>query len=387
MASLVSTLFSSRERYLSDHIASMNCDHSFPIHNKIRYDDFFYCMGDKSLLVSGGSDEERSLLLLNMIRMTAGKIVVLHNGNRFLKAENITKCGIYAEEWDGNIYKGMNKAQMISLLSGEKADDELLFFYAYAFEVCEVLGIPATVEGIHSIDWLGIKWQQDLLANTSQRDRALDLLSRFDKQMAEKAIKGMCRVERLSRGRVIACGKGISDILDKDIVLTKEVYGSNSSITKQCMEAIQALAESGVQFSLILDDVYIHDSPLIKDNFRNVRLILSADDITQLDSNMQLTNRKCNVVIFNHTNFGSAKVISETYFGEYDKLVHDLTSGQSRSFWNPTTYNHGLTVRRGRELRLKPEYIVNLSPGLAFAHMINGQEGVVCLRQNGGAYA
>ena len=120
MGSLISTLFSGRERYLSDHIANLNYDHSFPIHNKISYDEFFYGMGDESLLVSGGSDEERSLLLLNMIKRTAGKIVVLHNGNRFLKAENIIKCGMHAEEWDGNIYKGMNKAQMLSLLSGEK---------------------------------------------------------------------------------------------------------------------------------------------------------------------------------------------------------------------------------------------------------------------------
>lgn len=216
--------------------------------------------------------------------------------------------------------------------------------------------------------------------NTSQRDRALDLLSRFDRQMAEKAVKGMCRVERLSRSMLSNHGKGLTDILDKETVLTKEVYGSNSYITRQCIEAIQALAESGVQLTLILDDVYLPDSPLIKDNFRNVRLILSADDITQFDSGMHLTNRMCNVVVFNYTSFGGAKVISETYFGEYDKLVNDLNSGQSKSFLAATTYNNSMTVRHGRELRLKPEYIVNLPTGIAFVHLVNGQEGVVCLR-------
>lgn len=381
MASLLSTLFSSRDSYLTNHISKINCDNSFPVHYKLKYDELIHDMGDKSLLVSGGTDEERSILLMSVIRSITSKIIVLHNGNRFLKADSMKKCGIQAEEWDGNIYKGMNKAQIISLLAGEKTDDELLFFYAYAFEVCEVLGVPVSVERINSIDWLGVKWQQDLLMNVSQRDRALDLLSRFDKQMAEKAVKGMCRVERLSRSILSNHGKGLTDILDKEtVVLTKEVYGSNSYVTRQCIEAIQALAESGVQLTLILDDVYLPDSFLIKDNFRNIRLILAADDITQFDSGMHLTNRKCNVVVFNHTSFGSAKVISGTYFGEYDKLVNDLTSGQSKSFLDATTYNNSMTVRHGRELRLEPEYIVNLPTGVAFVHLVNGQEGVVCLR-------
>ena len=380
MASLLSTLFSSRDSYLTNHISKINCDNSFPVHYKLKYDELIHGMGDKSLLVSGGTDEERTILLMSVIRSITSKIIVLHNGNRFLKADSMKKCGIQAEEWDGNIYKGMNKAQIISLLAGEKTDDELLFFYAYAFEVCEVLEVPVSVEGINSIDWLGVKWQQDLLMNVSQRDRALDLLSRFDRQMAEKAVKGMCRVERLSRSMLSNHGKGLTDILDKETVLTKEVYGSNSYITRQCIEAIQALAESGVQLTLILDDVYLPDSPLIKDNFRNVRLILAADDITQFDSGMHLTNRKCNVVVFNHTSFGSAKVISEAYFGEYDKLVNDITSGQNKSFLAATTYNSSMTVRHGRELRLKPEYIVNLPMGVAFVHLVNGLEGVVCLR-------
>lgn len=380
MASLLSTLFSSRDSYLTNHISKINSGNSFPVHRKLRYDELIEGIGENSLLVSGGTDEERSVFLMGVIGTIGGKIIVLHNGNRYLKADNIKRCGMVAEEWNGNIYKGMNKAQIISLLSGEKADDDLLFFYAFAFEVCEVLGIPISIEGISSIDWLGVKWQQDLLMNASQRDRALDLLSRFDRQMAEKAVKGMCRFERLSRSMAANQGKSITDILDKDIVLTKEVYGSNSFVTRQCIETIQALAESGIQITLVLDDVYMPDIPLIKDNFRNVRLILAADDITQLDSGMHLTNRKCNVVIFNHTSFGSAKVISETYFGEYDKLVNDLSNGQSKSFLTATTYNSSMTVRHGRELRLKPEYIVNLPMALAFVHLVNGQEGVVCLR-------
>lgn len=379
MASLLSTLFSSRDSYLVKHMSKINNDNSFPLHYKLGYDELINGMGSNSLLVTGGTDEERSIFLLGLLRSIHGKIVIIHNGNHFLKADYIRRNGICAEEWDGNIYKGMSKSQIISLLSGEKDEDELLFFYAYAFEVCEVLGIPVSLEGIRSVDWLGVSWQQDLL-KAVQLDRALDLLSRFDKQMAEKAVKGMCRIERLSRSIAENQGKGIKDILENETLLTKEVHGSHSFVTRQCIETIQALAESGVQLTLILDDVYLSDASLIKDNYRNVRLILAADDITQLNTDMHLTNRKCNVIVFNHTNYGSAKEISETYFGEYDKLINDLSCGQSKSFLAATSYSNSMTVRHGRELRLKPEYIVNLPIGTAFAHLVNGQEGVVCIR-------
>lgn len=380
MASLLSTLFSSRDNYLGNHISKLNNDNSFPFQNKLNRDELISGMEDKSVLASGGTDEERSIFLMSVMRTISGKIVLLHNGNRFLKADNLNKCGVCAKEWAGNIYKGMNKKQIISLLSGEKADDELLFFYAYAFEVCEVLGVPVSIEGINSIDWLGVKWQQDLLMNTSHRDRALDLLSRFNRQMAEKAVKGMCRIERLSRTVAIDKGVGITDMLSSNMVLTKEVYGSNASVTRQCMEALQALAESGIRFTLILDDVYLPDCSLIKDNYRNVRVILAADDIAQLDTHMHLSNRKCNVVVFNHSSYGSAKMISETYFGEYDKLIREMASGQNKSFLTMTTYNNSMTVRHGRELRLKPEYIVNLPTGVAFVHLVNGMEGVIRMR-------
>lgn len=91
-------------------------------------------------------------------------------------------------------------------------------------------------------------------------------------------------------------------------------------------------AEEGQNFTLVLDDVYV-DAPIIRDNFRNVRLILSGADITQYADNMRLTNRVCSVVAFNHAAYGSARAISEYYFGEYDRLYSDISTGNSRSFY------------------------------------------------------
>lgn len=375
MASLLSTLFSSRDNYLANHITGINSRNAFPMSCKLGYQELIDGMENKSLLVSGGTDEERTRLLVGVLQSIDGKKILLHNGNHFLKADSLNRCGIYAKEWGGNIYKGMNKHQILSLLSGEKEDEELLFFYAYAFEVCEVLGIPVSVEGIYSIDWLGTKWQQELLMNDLQRERALDLLRRFDQQMAAKAVKGMCRMERLSR-IVDHAEYGIKDTLENGFLLTKEIFGSNSLVTRQCMESVQALAESGIQLTLVLDDVYLADHALIKDNIRNVRLILSADDITKLSSDMRLTNRSCNVAMFRHPNYESAKVLSENYFGSYDKLVNDVSRGQSKVFLTATTHNSSVTVRHERELRLKPEQLVQLPVGKMCVHLVNGQEGV-----------
>ncbi len=379
MASLLSTLFASRDDYLANHILEINKDNSFPMKHKISYGELISGLGNDSVLVTGGTNKERSLFLLGVLKSLRGKVVLLHNGNSFFKADYIRRCGMAAEEWDDNIYKDMNKSQIISLLSGEKEDNELLFFYAYAFEVCEVLGIPVSIEGIKSIDWLNDEWQQELLRKPSQRDRAHDLLRRFDKQMAESAVKAMGRTERLSRTRGINHGVGIRGVLESDILLTKEVHGSTSLVTKQCFEAVQALAESGVQLTLVLDDVFLPDVAMIKDNLRNIRLVFAANDISQLTSDMHLTNRECSVIVFKHKNYKSAKIISETYFGEYDKLENDLCIGQSKSFMSPATYNKAMTIRRGRDLRLKPEYIAKLPRGLAFVSLVDGQEGIVRL--------
>ena len=380
MASLLSTLFADRNDYLANHILEINKDHSFPMKHKISYSELISGLRNDSVLVTGGTNEERSLFLLGVIKSLRGKVVLLHNGNSFLKAGYIRRCGVAAEEWDDNIYKDMDASQIISLLSGEKEDDELLSFYAYAFEVCKVLGFPVSIEGIKKIDWLNDEWQHELLKKPFQRDRALDLLRRFDEQMAERAVKAMGRTERLSRTRDINHGVGIRGVLESDILLTKEVHGSTSLVAKQCFEAIRALAESGVQFTLVLDDVFLPDEALIKDNLRNVRLILAADDITQLTSDMRITNRKCGIVAFNHSTYDSSEIISKKYFGEYGKLESDLCLGENKAYLNSTTYTKALTVRRGRDLRLKPEYITKLPVGTAVVHLVGGQEGIVCIR-------
>lgn len=377
MPGLLTTLFASNETYLSKHVASINKTHAFPARNYVSSNEFISNTINDSIIVTGGRDEERSVLLLGLTRSSQGCVVIIHNGNRYITTERLRRYGINADSWSENIYLGLSKVQLLSILTADNKDEDLTFFYSYAMEVCEVLDKPMTIQGMHSIDWLGIGWQQELLINPSQRERALDLLNRFDRNMAEKAVKGVCRLERLSRGNTPG-ELSISDGFKNGKVIIKEVYGSDSAMTKQCLEIIQAEAEKGQCFTLILDDVYI-DVPIIRDNFRNVRLILSGTDVTQYKDNMKITNRACSIVAFNHSNYGSCKAISENWFGEYDRLYSESSSGYSKSFFEPRTYNKSVTVRQNRDTRLKPEMIATIPFGCAFIRARNGLEGYISI--------
>lgn len=375
MINILSTLFDSNEAYLSKHVAGINRTQAFPARSYVNSEEFIRNTINDSIIVSGGSDEERSGLLLGLIRSSQDCVVIIHNGNRYITAERLGRCGINAGHWRENIYSGFSKTQLLSILTADNADTDLLFFYSYALDVCEVLNKPMTVQGMYSIDWLGISWQQELLINPSNRDRALDLLNRFDQNMAERAVKGICRLERLSRGNTIG-DTSISEGFNNGKVIIKEVYGSNSAMSKQCLEIIQSEAERGQNFTLVLDDVYI-DVPLVRDNFRNVRLILSGTDVSQYQDNMKITNRACSIVVFNHSNYGSCKAISENWFGEYDRLYSESSSGYSKSFLESRTYNKSVTVRQNRDTRLKPEMIATIPFGCAFIRSRNGLEGYI----------
>lgn len=356
MANLLSTLFASNEMYLSKHVSGLNKRQTFPVRNRIPMREFLSGVSRDSILISGGTDEERSVFLTGIVRAFPGCTVMLHNGNPYMTVERLRHYGINAENWHDNIYEGMTKAQMISLLTENEKDDDLSFFFSFALEVCEVLGKPLTLASLSQIDWLGIGWQEELLS-----------------------VRGMCRIERLTRSHGNANGTSVDSGLQNGRVVVKAVYGSQSAITKQCLAIVQEKAEEGQNFTLVLDDVYV-DAPIIRDNFRNVRLILSGADITQYADNMRLTNRVCSVVAFNHAAYGSARAISEYYFGEYDRLYSDISTGNSRSFLSPTTHNKNVTVRQSRDTRLKPENLTAIPVGVAFVKLCNGVEGYLDMR-------
>ena len=377
MAGLLTTLFASNETYLAKHVNSINRNQAFPARNLVSSSDFITNTSNDSIIVSGGSDEERSVLLLGLVKSSPGCVVIIHNGNSYINPEWLRRYGINAALWSDDIYSGLTKPQILSILTSDTNENDLAFFYSYALEVCEVLNKPMTIQGMYSIDWLGTGWQQELLTVPLQRDRALDLLNRYDKNMAEKAVKGLCRLERLSR---IYGNNGVSltEGFRNGNVIIKKVYGSASATCRQCLEIVQAEAESGQMFTLILDDVYL-DVPIIRDNFRNVRLVLSGADVSQYSENFRITNRQCSIVAFKHSNCRSCKAISETYFGEYDRLYSETSRGYSKKILEPKTYSTSVTVRQNRDTRLKPELLNTIAYGCAFVRTQNGIEGYISI--------
>lgn len=378
MAGILSTMFASRESYLAQHINKQNINKEFPISRLCNSREVMYSIGCNPVIVSGGNQEERSAFIMEILKLKNGCKILIHNGNRYLELSNVVKYCSNAYEWDENIYTDMNKYQMISMLSENGVANELVSFYAFACEVCEVLGIPINIFGLASIDWLGVEWQKKLAVNQRDRERAMDLLSRYDSNMAAKSVQAMCKLEQMMRtpgGR----GIGITEAVMGGKTLVKQVYGSDCSTTKQCLEIALAEAQKGSRFSLILDDIYISDNSLIKDNFRNVSLVLSSNDIYELSPELRITNRPYDIVLFRHANYGSAKAISERYMGEFDKLFSESGVSNSKPTLGVNTYTNSLSVRHGTELRLRPEKLMNLGQGEAYVRLCNGTEGKIRL--------
>lgn len=377
MADLLTTLFGSRDSYLAARVKDLNKSQAYPIRTHVLPSEFLNGTVNDSTLISGGTDEERSTTILAIAKSTPGCVVILHNGNNHLDVQNLNKNGIKAVEWDENIYGGMTKGQMIAVLTNDSEDRDLAFFFAFAFDVLETMNKPITIQNLLALNWLDIGWQQELFMKATDYDKALDIMARYDKAMAERAAKAVRKIEQISRNEGNA-GFRLDDAINSGNIIVKEIYGSNSAFCKQCLEIIRAKAETGQKFTLILDGIYL-DSPVIKDDFRNVNLVLAGADISKYTDNMNLTNRACNIVVFNHVNTGSCRILSENYFGEYDRIEKDSTRGYSSAFMQTPTYNNSVTIRRIRDTRLKPELINSLEFGKAFVRLKNGTEGYILI--------
>ncbi len=371
---MLSTVFMSRDKYMQKYVAERNKSRALPASGTISKSDFYRETNGRGLLISGGCYEERSTLIIGLLSGNQGKVIVIHNGNDHLTAANLRRYSISASDWNTNVYGHDSKQYLLTLLTKDDKDRELAFFWTFSFEVLEVLGLPLTLENLRSIDWLGTDWQEKLYMTYDPYQRNNDLINRFDTKMAERACKAIPKLERLARAQDTGSISLDDWYRSNSRVLTKMVYGSDCETSKLAMEQVEALAQSGARFTLILDDVYLRDVGVIRDNLKNVNLILSAEDVTRFDE--RFVNRNCGIVMFRH-NYESAKRLSETYFGSYEKVEYEFNTGKSRSFMSLPTSNDGYTLRKKIELRLKPEDIANLPRGSAYVRLLDGKAGIL----------
>ncbi len=377
----LSALFSSRQHYLNRTIQANNQMHTFPLRTTLLPEKYLERLGSCPLLISGGTEEERGVILGDALsRAPAGtRRVVLHGGNRTLKPGVLNRKGLSAAAWTWDLLAGMTPVQQLAMLTEDGRDRELVPFWALALEICRTLGEPITLDSLAGLDWLGGSWQLRLFREV-ERNTALDLLRRYDAGMATRAAQAAARLEVLRR----ASGSGPASGLPaagSATIWSAEIHGGSEALARHRLDLLLDGVERGESLVLAVDGLTLRH-PLLERPIPGVRLLRSAPDLFALPGGPEaLPVQGCGVVLLRHTAYGSAERLSAHFFGTYECLVTETSTGyQKRSAGLlPEVRNIGMSVRRQRELRLAPRILTMLPAGTACAALPDGWEGLLRL--------
>lgn len=374
----LSALFSSREGYLKRTVQSRNTLRAFPISAARSPEGYFRSLGDAPLLLSGGTEAERAFLLAAALRQATGRAlrVVLHSGNPSLTPERLARSGLPAAPWSGDPLAGMAPAQQLAVLTENGRDAALAPFWALALEVCRALGEPPTLDALSRLDWLGGGWQLRLLQE-AERDTALDLLRRYDTNMAARAAQAAVRLELLCRAGDHSAPSRLP--ADTGTVWSAAVRGGSESLARHQLDLLLDGVERGAQLVLAVDGLSLRH-PLLDHPTPGVRLLRAAPDLTALPGGPEaLPVQGCGVILLRHTAYSSAERLSALLFGTYEQLVAESSTGyqQRGAGLLPEVRNVGMSVRRQRELRLAPRVLTLLPAGTACAALPDGWEGLL----------
>ena len=120
----LSALFSSRQHYLNRTIQANNQLHTFPLWAALQSEEYLERLGGRPLLVSGGTEEERGVLLCDaLVQAPVGtRRVVLHGGNCTLRPEALALKGLPAAAWTWDLLAGMTPVQQLAILTEDGRD-------------------------------------------------------------------------------------------------------------------------------------------------------------------------------------------------------------------------------------------------------------------------
>lgn len=374
-------LFSSRQNYLKRTIQSSNHLHTFPMRAALGPVDYMRRLADSPLLISGGTEEERGAVLGAALTQTAARTrrVVLHGGNRALTPQALSRQGLPAAPWTWDLLAGMTPPQQLALLTQCGRDRELAPFWALALEICRALREPVTLDSLAALDWLGGGWQLRLLQETD-RETAVDLLRRYDDGMAARAAQAAVRLEVLRRGG--DSGTVSSLPASVDTIWSAAVYGGSEALARHQLDLLLDAVERGERLVLAVDGLSFRH-PLLDRPIPGVRLLRSAPDLCTLPGGLEsLWVQSCGVVLLRHTAYGSAQRLSDHFFGTYERLITEPSTGYQQRSGDllPDVRNIGMSVRRHRELRLSPRVLTMLPDGTACAALPDGWEGLLQLK-------
>lgn len=380
------SIFSTKEGYYKYKVSRANMEKSITgIGPGVSYEDATRDAHDLSAIVSGHDDRDRAAAIvhfLNIQRKGNEPILLFHNGNEYLKAELLNKYGYEVKQISLDPLEGLLKYEKLAVLCPDEYSENDAFFWLFAMDVCEALGMESNLMNLSSIDWTGISWQRDLLTK-SDKDMATDLIRRYNESMAKDASKCMVRLERIVRG--FGINHGTRDGISLNSTFRgKGIYemvlpGAYGELTKRVFEKLCDEYERRSRFVLILDNVYLPNQSVIKDGGSQVKLLLSGNDVGRFENDpSDITQKTVYVCLLRHDNCAGIERLSKYYFGNYRRMIGERSYGrESRHVFRESSVN--VTYREQETCRLSSEAILALQPGFGYIKIPDGYEGKVCL--------
>ena len=386
MGEIVRAVFSTRESFFGYQVAKANVERSVNCREaSMPYEEAIRGIDAMSGVISGYDDRDRAAAIIHFIdahRLDGVPILVLHNGNDYLTAEYLNGYGYGIKKLSFDPLEGLGKYEKLAVLCPDERSENDAYFWLFAMETCEALGMESTLTNLASIDWAGIAWQRDLLRK-ADRDVAADLIRRYNESMARDVSKCMPRLERIVRGMGTDMGSGRcatwSSAFSGQGIYERTFPGGSSELSKRVFEKLNDEYERRSRFILILDNVYLPNQNVIKDGGSQVTLLLAGNDVGRYENNpSELTRKNVFVCLFRHDNYDSVERLAKYYFGSYRRVVGERGFSSGGSFMLRET-SFSTSYREQEAERLPAEALLRLQEGRGFIHVPDGYEGMIHL--------
>ena len=385
MGEIMRAVFSTRESFYGYQVARTNAKRSvISSGGTVPFEEAIRGTGAISGVVSGYDDRDRAAAILHFIdihRQDGNPILVLHNGNCYLTAEYLNRYGYGIRKLSFDPLEGLGKYEKLAILCPDESSENDAFFWLFAMETCEALGMESTLTNLASIDWAGIAWQRDLLQR-ADRDVATDLIRRYNESMARDVSKCMPRLERIVRGMGTDMGIGgiaLSKVFSGQGIYERTLPGGSSELSKRVFEKLNDEYERRSRFILILDNIYLPNQSVIKDGGSQVTLLMAGNDVGRYENNpWELTRKNVFVCLFRHDNYDSVERLAKYYFGSYRRVVGERGFSSGGSFLSRET-TFSTSYREQEADRLPAEALLRLQEGRGFIHVPDGYEGMIHL--------
>lgn len=380
-------VFSTRESYYRHQVKKANAEKAVSKTSAMPFEDAIAGTGALSAIVSGYDDGMRAAAIAHFIdahSWSGDPILLLHNGNKYLTAESLNRYGYNVKKLFWDPLDGLNRQTKLAILCPDESSENEAFFWLYAMDVCEAIGMDSNLTNLASIDWTGLRWQAELLKR-ADKGTAIDLIRRYDNSMARDMSKCVVRLERILRGAGASADRRNRFTLDR-VFGSHGIYegmfsGEHSELTKRVFEKLNDEYERRSRFVLILDNVYLPNQAVIKEAGNHVVLMMSGNDVGKYEDDIdRLTRKNVYVCLFRHDSHAGVQKLSRYYFGNYKQMIEEHAYGSGRNGMGEEA-SFSITYRQQDADRLLANTVLKLSNGCGFIRIPGGYEGKIRLAE------